>query len=651
MRKRVMVLCLDAFDAALGDKLIDAGKLPGLARLKAESARFELEHGPEGKARYTGLTWEHFASGRKPETSGKWSVISFDPNSFRVQQSFATERPFLADVDAKCAIFDVPYFDLQSMPNAVGAVGWGGHDLGVHPQAVPRGLMSEITAKFGPPPDVDALNVMVYPSVELTTRMGKNLRASVKQRVDIAEWLFSERVTDWDVAVLGIGEAHDAVELLYHGIDPNHHMAGAPSAAPAREGLIGVYEEISAQIERLMARFPDVAFVAFTMHGMGDNDTDVPTMILLPELLYRLSFDKPLFSARDDWRATPTPALREGEDWNEVVIGAMKHAKPKPPTNIRQRALRRAKRGAAVVAKATIGQALLRDLSSRRGPRDKSFDVEWMPASQYARYWPQMDAFSVPSFFEGRVRVNLAGREKNGRVPLERYGETLDAIENVLRACVDIKTGQPVVREINRPTTNDPLSLPGTQGDLAILWNGSPTGFRHPTLGEIGPVPARRMGGHSGGLGALYIRSAGIMPGDRGLRSSFDVAPTILDLMGRPSGSWVDGESVLGHFEPGLAGAEVLLPALAAAEITVLPPAAAPEIVFTPPLTEPAAANADIAAPAAAPNADLVAAQAQAQGQTHSPLLARTAAAMGVSPNLSPETSDLIHTIVTRLTT
>jgi hypothetical protein len=567
MRKRVMVLCLDAFDAALADKLIDAGKLPGLARLKAESARYELEHGAGNKARYTGLTWEHFSSGRKPESSGKWSVISFDPATYRVRQSFATERPFLADVDAKTVVFDVPYFDLQAVPNALGAVGWGGHDLGVYPQAAPHGLMAEITSRFGAPPDVDSLNVMVYPSVELTTAMGNNLRASVKQRADIAEWLFGERVTDWDVALLGFGETHDAVELLYHGIDPNHHQAMAPSAVSARKGLIGVYEELSAQIERLMNRFPDVALVAFTMHGMGDNDTDLPTMLLLPELLYRMSFDKALFRSRDDWRAARSPALQEGEDWNAAVIDAMKHTRAKPAINLRQRALRRARRGAVRVAKATLGQAWVREMSSRRGPREKSFDIDWMPASQYARYWEKMDAFAVPSFFEGRVRINLQGREKNGHVPLERYGATLDAIEEALRACVDMKTGEPVVREIIRAGANDPFSLSDTQADLAILWNRSPIGFRHPTLGDIGPAPSRRMGGHSGGLGALYVRCTGVMPGERGLRSSFDVAPTILELMGRPCARPIDGESVFqgAHAAPSLGTAEIDMPSPVAA--------------------------------------------------------------------------------------
>lgn len=571
MRKRVLVLCLDAFDAALANKLIDAGKLPGLARLKAESARFELEHGPGNKARYTGLTWEHFSSGRTPESSRKWSVVSFDPATYRTQQSFATERPFLADVEAKTAVFDVPYFDLQAMPNAVGVVGWGGHDVGVHPQAAPRGLMSEITDRFGAPPDVDGLNVMVYPSVELTRQMGENLRYSVKQRTDIAEWLFGERVTDWDVALLGYGEPHDAIELLYHGVDPNHHQAQAPSAPAARQGVIGVYEELSTQIERLMNRFPDVAIVAFTMHGMGENDTDLPTMLLLPELLYRMSFGDGLFQSRDDWRNERSPALKEGEDWNEVVIEAMAHKKSAASTGLGQRAMRRARRSAVRVARATLGEAWMRDMSSRRGPREKTFEVDWMPASQYSRYWSEMDAFATPSFFEGRVRINLQGREKDGRVPLERYGAMLDTIEDVLRACTDIKTGKPVVKEIRRPSTNDPLSLPGTQGDLAIIWNGSPIGFRHPTLGVIGPAPSRRMGGHSGGNGALFVRSTGILPGDRGLRSSFDVAPTILDLMGRPCARPVDGESVFAaEHLPGLAAAEIALPAqVAAPEIAV----------------------------------------------------------------------------------
>ena len=540
VKTRVIAICLDAYDPALSDRLIAQGRLSGMAALKAQSARFELEHGPEGKARYTGLAWEHFSSGRKPQTSGKWSAVSFDPKTFRTWQSHATERPFFADIAGKCVVFDPPYFDLQSMGKGVGVVGWAGHDTGVEPHAQPAGLMAEVIERFGPPTDVHTLNSMVYPSAEKTREMAATIRASVRQRVDIAEWLLAERAPDWDVAVLGFSEPHDSIEIFFHGVDPGHHLAQMPSVGAARDGLIGVYEEISAQIERLMAKFPDATFVAFSMHGMGMNDTDLPTMLLLPELMYRMAFRRSLFKSRQDWRAAPTPMLKPGEAWQDAVIAAMRH-----PWDERLAAtLARGLRKAHAMSARLFGEALPPPPPLGDHP-EKSFLVDWMPAAQYAPYWPRMDAFALPAYFDGRVRVNLRGREKGGRTPLASYAATLDRIEAVLRACVDTKTGQPVVREISRTAAGDPLKLCETQADLTVIWNGSPVGFRHPALGEIGPGPIRRSGGHSGGHGALYLRAPGVAPGDYGVRSSFDVAPTIVELMHAVRPNRMDGESVL----------------------------------------------------------------------------------------------------------
>lgn len=533
---RTLVICLDAYDPVLGDRLMAQGRLPGLARLKSQSARFELEHGQDGKARYTGLTWEHFSSGRTPESAAKWSSISFDPTTYRAWQTHATERPFLAGLDARCVIFDAPYFDLAAMENAVGAVGWGGHDTGVHPYAQPGGLMAEINARFGAPPDVHALNTMVYPSVEQTAGMAAMLTASVGKRFDVADWLLGERFPEWDVAVVGVVETHDAVELMQHGVDPGHQLAGAPSAQAAHDGLVAVYEEISRRIEALAQRFPNVNLAAFTMHGMGYNDTDLPTMLLLPELMHRMSFGEPHFRSRADWRGTGAPMLRPGEEWNSAVIRAMAGEAQEKPSPLR--------RFAGRLRRKAVG-ALRGASHEPQGPKSKSFDVDWMPAMRYARFWPQMEAFSLPAYFDGRVRVNLAGRERDGRTPLAEYEATLDKVEAALRACVDIRTGEPVVREIDRPGLADPLNLLDTSADLRILWNGSPVGFRHPVFGDIGPGPIRRTGGHSGGYGALYVRSQRLAPGDYGLRSSFDVAPTVVDLLRQVRPNWMDGESVL----------------------------------------------------------------------------------------------------------
>lgn len=532
---QTIVFCLDAFDAALSDKLIAEGRLKGLARLKANAARFPLEHGPEGKARYTGLTWEHFSSGRQPATSEKWSVITFDPATYGASQSHATETPFLAHVDAKCVVFDAPYWNMRAMPNGVGVVGWSGHDTGVSLHAQPPALYDEMVERFGGPLDHGHLNTMVYPSVEQTQEMAKDLEAEAAKRGDITEWLLSERFQEWDVAVIGFGETHDAIELFCHGALPDHPLAGTPSAEAARAGVIAVYEAVSAQIERVMDRFPDANFVAFTMHGMGENDTDVPTMLLLHEVLFRAQFDQPLFRSRDDWRGAEHPQLGVNEPWEGSVIQAMEH----PQKSLAERAVRKAAR----VAKKLLPGAAPAPATAPES--DEAMSVTWMPAHQYARYWEKMDAFALPAYFDGRVRVNLIGREAKGRVPIERYEDELNRIETLLRELRVLGADMPAVKEISRPWTGDPREMPGTLADLHILWTGWMAGVEHPKLGAIGPAPARRTGGHSGGYGALYIKSARLAPGEYPLRSSFDVAPSIIDLMGHVRPNSIDGESVL----------------------------------------------------------------------------------------------------------
>ena len=71
------------------------------------------------------------------------------------------------------------------------------------------------------------------------------------------------------------------------------------------------------------------------------------------------------------------------------------------------------------------------------------------------------------------------------------------------------------------------------------------TALEHPRLGLVGPVPLRRTGGHTGRYGMAYVLAPGLDPGDRGVRSAFDVAPTIVDLLGaRPAGP-MSGSSLL----------------------------------------------------------------------------------------------------------
>jgi predicted AlkP superfamily phosphohydrolase/phosphomutase len=162
-------------------------------------------------------------------------------------------------------------------------------------------------------------------------------------------------------------------------------------------------------------------------------------------------------------------------------------------------------------------------------------DLDWQPACWYADRWPAMRAFALPSFYDGRVRVNLRGREANGTVAPADYERVLDEIEALARECVDPITGASVVESVERPAGDDPFALDRSLSDLVIVWAGCPLAFHHPRHGEIGPVPYRRTGGHTGPYGFASITGPDVAPGEHGIGASLDVAPTVYELLeGRP---------------------------------------------------------------------------------------------------------------------
>jgi predicted AlkP superfamily phosphohydrolase/phosphomutase len=141
--------------------------------------------------------------------------------------------------------------------------------------------------------------------------------------------------------------------------------------------------------------------------------------------------------------------------------------------------------------------------------------------------------------------VNLRGREPAGIIDAAAYTATCDELEGVLRACRDPRTGEAIVEHIERPGSTDPFSLGDSDADLIAVWRGSASAFVHPELGLVGPTPFRRTGGHTGRYGFAYLTGQGIEPGDGGIRSAFDVTPTIATLLHATHVPDLDGTSML----------------------------------------------------------------------------------------------------------
>lgn len=518
--RRVLMIGLDGCEPSVAEKMMAAGKLPALQKLRAQGAHFLLDH---GSAKRTGLAWEQVSSGLDPDAAERWAAVDFDRATYAVTQRATNLTPFSTHLQARTVVVDPPYFDLPKT-SAQGIVGWGAHDPGVPTASHPADLIDDVRARFGDYAASQWIYGFVWPSPAKARRMADGLVRAVDQRSALAQWMLAERFPDWELGMVVVSEYHSAIEALWHGIDETHPLHQLPSAPAARDGIEGVYEAGDRLIAALMDKFPDAAIVVFNLHGMGPNNSDNASMALLPELMFRKAFGRPLMR-NGAWPTTASgvPLLREDQIWRREV-GRLYEDSP------------------------TLVSAL-REASRRAfGPKKKKIagqpSLDWMPATRYQSYWRQMPMFALPSFYDGRIRLNLKGREAEGMIDAADYARACSACIDFLKQCTDPITGKPAVDAVE-VHAGDPLTLSESEADLVVTWTmAPPLGLAHPETGVIGPLPYRRTGGHTGHHGFAYFHGEGIAAMDGGVGSAFDVVPTVLKLLNVASPNRLSGQSL-----------------------------------------------------------------------------------------------------------
>src|ERR1044072_6027190 len=188
--RRVIAVGLDGYEESLGRRLIEAGEVPSLARLRERSARYLLDHGP---AQRSGLAWEHVSTGLSPDASGRYAALHFEPKTYAVWQEGTRLGPFAARLKSRTVVFDAPYFDLAKAPEVRGVVGWGAHDPGITLAARPDTLLQECEARFGQYPAEGWIYSVVWASPDRAREMGEALTRAVSVRAQAARWLLGER--------------------------------------------------------------------------------------------------------------------------------------------------------------------------------------------------------------------------------------------------------------------------------------------------------------------------------------------------------------------------------------------------------------------------------------------------------------------------
>ncbi|NET31644.1 MAG: nucleotide pyrophosphatase, partial [Cyanothece sp. SIO1E1] len=288
MKHPVIALGLDAADPVLLEKWISQGYLKNLNQLRKQGAHGRLTNLEYYKAE---TPWTTFLTGCMPEKTGYWSPIKFYEGSYNAKiveaYDFQEYRPFYAlGDDYRVAVFDMPQSSLCDEVNGLQVLAWGAHSPQTPSHSRPSALLDQIKQKYGEHPALHKDHGDWWDTAYLQ-HLRTALKTGIEKRVSICrDFLKQER---WDLFLTVFGETHSAGHDFWFMSQPDHplHAAGCLTGDP----LLEVFEQVDQAIGQIVAEAPkDANIVVFAAHGSDHNTTDVPSMLLLAELLYRYSF-------------------------------------------------------------------------------------------------------------------------------------------------------------------------------------------------------------------------------------------------------------------------------------------------------------------------------------------------------------------------
>ncbi|MGE0449363.1 MAG: alkaline phosphatase family protein [Vicinamibacterales bacterium] len=539
MRPRtVIAIGLDAADPQLIEEWMQQGHLPTLSALRDRGAYTRLRNFDYCRAE---AACTSFLTGCSAWQTGRWTPFRFDAHAYAVEERQAYEfdeyAPFYAlGPRYRVGMFDLPQTRLSDGVHGVQVLGWGAHSPRTARASVPADLLPELTARFGEHPAYEKDYVTLWDEPGMR-RLAGRLLTGIERRAAICRDLLQRE--PWDLFVTYFGETHSAGHFFWHLNDaghPLHPRTGAPWN-PLLESFIAVDRAIA---EIASAAPPDARLLVFSDHGMEANSTDLPSLVFLPELLYRWSAPGRLgLEALPSRSAVPPPARpTRGRSWTDEVWSRKHDANP--ITRFLRRRLPTTFFHYSIEKRIGVNGLPL-------CPEDCPLGHQ--PPMWYQPAWPEMRAFALPSFSEGYIRFNLRGRERHGIVDPAGYSALCDELEALLRGVRNARTQQPMVARIVRPReaafTSDDTRLP--DADLLVLWNADPADAVDTAFGRIGPLPFHRTGSHV--ERGFLLASGGDLPLDGGMDDAhaLDLAPTILGLMGAPIPAYMEGRPLFGR--------------------------------------------------------------------------------------------------------
>ena len=542
---RVIGLGLDAGSIGLIEELIAGGGLPNFTALRARSARVALDSDPTHRH---GVLWPQFVAGAEARFGGDWRRFHFDRSTYEVFQTSARHtvdgnEPFWEAADARTITMDIPGSTVRGP--GVHVTGWGAH-APLYPRASePPGLLTELEDRFGVHPAYENEYEVGWHDPKRLDRLTDALVTGAARGAEIAVDLM-RRFPDWELFLSVMSESHSASEIMWQAVAPDHPLADFDGNA--RQRLERVFRAMDAAIGRIVDQAPaNATVVVFSLDGMRGSHGDLPSIVLLPELMHRMHFGSPKLKDLDDvdqWRANGCRPLipprsrpwRLALDaklvdpptrrWTQRFPGYQAARLTAPGLRLLE-VLKRQRLGA-------FGIEIPRESTEERdafedhlGPADSVLFID-----NYRSHRHEMRAFALPTFGDAYVRINLIGREAHGVIPVEEFDAECRAVAAMIGACRDVRTGEPIAASIEILPTDDPLDPNDDRYcDIFITWSRPIDAIEHPTAGVVGPFPFNRTAAHDA-RGFAWVAGAGITPGAvPEVHSVLDLPPTIVQLV------------------------------------------------------------------------------------------------------------------------
>ena len=501
---RVLVIGLDGATFDLINKWAADGYLPTLRRLMEEGAHGSLR---STVPPMTGPAWTSFATGVNPGKHRLYDWIAGESDSYRflpvtaVDCRAPTLYALLSQMDRRVCTLNVPMTYPPLPVNGVQVSGMPAPSTKV-PITYPADLLDEIDAVVGeyllyPDPGqaysdsgVDAFLERLYETTDVRVRTLDYLR----------------RREAWDFTMVVFNGTDTVSHAMWKYMDASHPLHDASKAEKYGNAIRDYYQYVDTKLGRIVDTLDDdTTLVVMSDHGFGPFHK----FIHVNNWLLQQGFMQVRSSARTRMKRRMFTAgfspMNVYDTMMRFGLGGLK---------------REVVRGQ--------GQGMLKTMFL-------SFeDIDWR----------RTQAYSLGNV--GQIYLNVIGREPFGCVrPGAEYERLRDTIIDRLRTLQDPETGEAVVETIYRREDLYHGDYLEQAPDIVFLPRRLEYfGFGEYEFGSHKIIESMRRGisGTHRMNGVFLAYGAAIRPGSLAEDASlYDLAPTILHLMGEPVPEHMDG--------------------------------------------------------------------------------------------------------------